>query len=166
MAQTTAPRMTPLARLLDTITAPDGGLANYLAVRRIPGRTWQSFDEIAEDLTDRLGHPVNRVSVKTFADGFGIPNTRYVAKRAMPGPVTAEQIAEYADTVAPFAPGIRDHIASMIETDAILTDPDTMAAIADGEAEVDDECHARGCDIREGDPECRRCGAETVVVTD
>jgi len=54
MAQTNvAVRLTPLAALIDTYVEArlSVGLGTYLAIARLPGAGWKSYDEIAEDLT-------------------------------------------------------------------------------------------------------------------
>lgn len=103
MAPTTGlPRLTPLAALLDTYTrlSQDKSLGTYLALARTPGTGWKSFDDIADDLTAMvttsvLTRPLNRVTIRTFAAAFGIPDTRYVDGRSMPRPVADTAINAY-----------------------------------------------------------------------
>jgi hypothetical protein len=106
----TGVRLTPLAALIDTTirTAMNRDLGTYLAAARTPGTGWKSFDDIAADLTAMLAgtRTLNRVSVKTFADSYGIPDTRYVEGRSMPRPVSDEAVEKYLQTLSSKGVGI------------------------------------------------------------
>jgi hypothetical protein len=105
MAPNTKPgvRLTPLAALLDTVirNTLDRSLGTYLAAARIPGTDWKSFDDIADDLTAMIAgtRTLNRVSIRTFAENYGIPDTRYVEGRSMPRPVSDDAIAAYLEAL-------------------------------------------------------------------
>jgi hypothetical protein len=133
MAQaTTAVRMTPLARLLDTVLRNTEGvnLPTYLARHRAPGPGWQTYDQLAEQLTELSGHQVNRVTLKTFTESlFGIPDTRYVEssgkRTAMPRAVDTDAVKRY---IAHLNPLVIDSIAvanTALPTETEPTEPDS-----------------------------------------
>lgn len=100
MAPTATRQPTPLAAFLDSKTPH--GLATFIAVHRMPGPAWKSFQEIADELTAISGYPVNRVSVKTFADDtYAIPDTRYTDGHKQPRPVSADVMEGYIRALDP-----------------------------------------------------------------
>lgn len=107
----TGERLTPLAALLNAVTTStmQRSLGTYLAVARIPGPEWKSFDDIADDLTAMISgvRTLNRVSIRKFAESYGIPDTRYVEGRSMPRPVTVDAVSAYIDELrAAGRPGV------------------------------------------------------------
>ncbi len=131
---TTQPvRMTPLAALLNTLTTAIKGqsLGTYLAIARIPGPAWKSYDALANELTGLLNgvRTMNRVSVKTMSDGYGIPDTRYVEGRSMPRPVTPEAVTKYLKLLRDAArPGVDyDRVAAEVAVAAHPADTDAPA---------------------------------------
>jgi hypothetical protein len=145
MAPTTAPasrKVTPLAALFNVVVKADGqpDLPTYLAVARTPGAGWQSYDQIAAYLSRLTGQPVNRVTVKNITEGtYRLPNTRYWDGHSQPRAVDAAQFERYEtaliDTPADVA-YVTQANAEAVETAAIVGDPDTMSAVADGEADL------------------------------
>lgn len=129
MAQTSnAVRLTPLASLIDHALGGRGGtgLGTYLALSRMPGAKWKTYDEIAEHLSDLIDRRLNRVSIQTFAEVmFGLPSTRYVEVDGrnidMPEAVGAEQICPYLEYV-------REHCPNVIDNSALLTQADEYVA--------------------------------------
>lgn len=103
-AATTGARLTPLASLFNTVIREAEGvnLPTWLAMHRAPGTGWKTYDQLAAWMAGTAQRPVNRVTMKTFAEGvFNIPDTRYVKvngkSTAMPRPATADAIAAYVD---------------------------------------------------------------------
>lgn len=103
-------QMTPLAALIDNITRAtiDQDLGTYLAIARIPGPDWKSYDDIAADLTamattSRLPRPLNRVTIKTFATAiYGLPHdaqSRYVGGKSLPCAVSADVVDAYVSAL-------------------------------------------------------------------
>lgn len=108
MATSTRTRMTPLAQLIDAELRAQRGidLPTYLAIARAPGHFWQTYDQIVADLGEVAARPLNRVSIKTFAEGqFGIPDTRYVRVGnrdvSMPKDVGADVTDRYEQALNP-----------------------------------------------------------------
>jgi len=153
-ATTGAAPLTPLASLFNTVIREAEGvtLATWLAMNRAPGTDWKTYDQLAAWMQEAAERPVNRVTMKTFAETtFGIPDTRYVdvngRSTAMPRPVDADAIAAYvtdlkhpgidtAKVVEYAGAALGRHLESLAETAAITSDPDAMAAIRRGEAEL------------------------------
>lgn len=158
MAPTTATpsrKVTPLALAFDMAVKQAGhpDLPTYLAASRAPGTGWQSYDQIATYLTGLVGQDVNRVTVKNITERtYGLPNTRYWGGHSQPRTVTREQFEQYelalvptaadvayvTERAAPPADETSDAGADTTEMADILSDPDTMSAIRQGEAELAD----------------------------
>lgn len=107
MAQT-AVRMTALAQLIDVQVMSELGMSlpTYLALKRAPGLGWKTYDEIAADLSAIADRPLNRVSLKSFAeDTFGIPDTRYATVDGrnvnMPRAVGMDIVEQYLRDLSP-----------------------------------------------------------------
>jgi hypothetical protein len=123
----TAVRLTPLAALLDTSlrNGKDGrNLATTLAIMRMPSATWCTYETIAALLeTHAGGRTLNRVSIKTYAEGvFGIPNTRYV--RVGGKPVNMPRAVD-RDTVERYLSALD---ARFIDVDAVRAEADRERA--------------------------------------
>lgn len=125
MTLPTTNRMTPLARFLDSKVQDKGGLATFLAVHRIPGPGWKSFDEIADELTRITETDVNRVSVKTFSDGFGIPDTRYTGGRKQPTVTAPDLVAAYVQSLDTARINIDKVQAAITEAEGAVETPAT-----------------------------------------
>jgi hypothetical protein len=105
---TTGSPLTPLASLFDTVIRESEGvnLPTWLAMHRAPGTGWKTYDQLAAWMAEAAQRPVNRVTMKTFAETtFGIPDTRYVTvdgrSTAMPRPADADAIAAYINALNP-----------------------------------------------------------------
>lgn len=128
---TTAVRMTPLARLLDTVlrNAEGVNLPTYLAKHRAPGPDWQTYDQLAERLTTLSHHQVNRVTLKTFTESlFGIPDTRYVEsggkRTAMPRAVDTDAVNRYIAHLNPLAIEVDVVGSAVLPNDTDPAEPD------------------------------------------
>lgn len=73
-----------------------GGLARFIAVRRVPGRDWKSFERIAQEIYAATGESVTRASVETWSKKYGIPTWRPTKLRPEP---TDEQVQAYVTAV-------------------------------------------------------------------
>lgn len=71
----------------------DGRLADFLALRRTPGPTWKSWENIGYDLKELTGESFSREAIRRWAICLGIPvdsrpsdgphlRARYEQKRA------------------------------------------------------------------------------------
>jgi hypothetical protein len=52
-----------------------GPLAAFIAERRVPGRDWRSYEQIAGEIKQVTGIPVTGVGVQKWAERLGIPMT-------------------------------------------------------------------------------------------
>ena len=67
-----------------------GGLAPYIALRRAPGATWMTWEQIVFDLHSDTGETVTRAGLTNWAKRYGIPtDTRPTG-----------DLAEYLATIA------------------------------------------------------------------
>lgn len=160
MAHTTV-RLTPLAALIDAELRRQKSidLPTFIAARRVPGQDWLPYDAIAFELEAVVQRPLNRVSIRTYAEEtFKIPDTRYaqVGGRtvSMPRAVTMQHVEDYVNALNPLIidvelvrrvgqAQVRQNLEALaadlhedVETAAILADPQTMAAIRAGEQEL------------------------------
>lgn len=89
---------TPTMRLINTMLPADsGGLARFIATRRVPGPDWKTFERIAHELYAETGFSVTRAGIQGWAKRYGIPTWRPTRVRPEPTP---EQVAAYREAVA------------------------------------------------------------------
>jgi hypothetical protein len=61
--------------VMDARLGKHGPLATFIAERRIPGRDWRSYEEIADEIKQVTGIPVTRMGVQKWAERLGIPDS-------------------------------------------------------------------------------------------
>lgn len=61
--------------VMDGRLGAHGPLARFIAERRVPGRDWRSFEQIADEITDVTGLPLSGMGVQKWAERLGIPDS-------------------------------------------------------------------------------------------
>jgi hypothetical protein len=61
--------------VMDDRLGDRGPLAAFIAERRVPGRDWRSFAEIAAEITEITGIKLSGMGVQKWAERLGIPDS-------------------------------------------------------------------------------------------
>lgn len=73
--QTETREMRLVSKLIAAAKAGDESLTQFLAVRRLPGDRWSTWDQITIDLHAITGEVITDVSLRRWASRYGIPET-------------------------------------------------------------------------------------------
>lgn len=64
-----------VSKVVELTEVREMSLPEFIAVRRLPGDRWSTWDELSYDLTEVIGEIVTSGTLRRWAKRYGIPET-------------------------------------------------------------------------------------------